>query len=1123
MEYKNIFDLNDKINLIYDYLYNINTKNCFLVNKITMGNINIDDIKLISNNNTSNDNEFYTQMKNEILQGQFRFIYFNNNLSFFVFKKYTNHFPINIKISFYSNVDDVDNISYNINNDNLISYLLSYLVLSKHTKHILLPIINLDCDYNDIVHIIKNLNEYTLIKKLLLENKLSENICIQVRESYFKNINLNEYLHNNLCEMKILFFQIIHTLAVINEHYKGFVHNNLILDNINIYLKKKSTSYTQYSGFKNDTFYIYNVGFDIKITNFEKAYIPKYYGIKINNKNDLFLLFDNILNKFKHYCDDDTMAFIDYTYPPSIRSDNNSKIILSYKDLLYNKYFSSLLEKPDITYFEETNSNNQYLTGQSSKKKSKKKSNKIIESYNDNYKIYNKRFIKPYSNISSVIVLKRIYQIKKNNKQLGGDSTFIKQRPEKNNPFISNDQKKVNEIKTKENPYREPPVLLEQKLYDTSQNSKPVQQPPPTLIPLYDNNGDIAQKLVPYSHIVNQPPIQKVYNISLSNPIGSYTTLNRIFEDIMPSDNLSFSSLTVYERKQIIDYLRNNLIDKHDGEEMNIKGGNNSLLSYIKIMDINPYSLHTNKFTDLPKNFLLYRAAYPVRFDEKNRQINIAKFSMGINVRIYMLTFGDIGQLIIKGVDSENFDLWREIKYYDWVKQEILRKKVSPNFIAPILYKIDSELKLDWSKIELIKKKTTEHSTTIQLKLNQDTINNQHTITKPQPKSLPRLKDTKTDFISKDYTTSFFYKMLPLQYQKQFLKTHSIKSDNTHDNTHDNTPDKIDLTTNSGKLLVLLTEAPTNNIIVWATPTYEAHGTIKKMLATGYHSKHVWFSVLFQLVYAFAVLHKKGIYIEKFKLEHNVFIKDIVTDLNNIGSWIYKVNNIEYYIPNYGYIVMLDTKYADIDTDQSLYKTIAPQLDKKYKIYGTIYEHNGNKYNDPKKIEENIKHDILLQFKDIINPDNFRNYFKEKGAMPPDEEVLDLITKIWNDKETDICNYIEKYFKIFVHNRVGTLLYKTEIENIDFFTTINFNDYKGKLLINQISTGYEWVLYLGDTADHVPKKKFITIRNGHHVQLDEFALLSYPENEKILPESKKYLKYDENHIYETYVFDNIQF
>ena len=35
------------------------------------------------------------------------------------------------------------------------------------------------------------------------------------------------------------------------------------------------------------------------------------------------------------------------------------------------------------------------------------------------------------------------------------------------------------------------------------------------------------------------------------------------------------------------------------------------------------------------------------------------------------------------------------------------------------------------------------------------------------------------------------------------------------------------------------------------------------------------------------------------------------------------------------------------------------------------------------------------------------------------------------------------------------------------------------------------------------------------------ALLGYPENERILPETKKNLKYDESHIYETYDFDSI--
>ena len=42
----NFLDLEDKINLIYDYLYNLNTKNCFSFDKISLGKISIDDIKI---------------------------------------------------------------------------------------------------------------------------------------------------------------------------------------------------------------------------------------------------------------------------------------------------------------------------------------------------------------------------------------------------------------------------------------------------------------------------------------------------------------------------------------------------------------------------------------------------------------------------------------------------------------------------------------------------------------------------------------------------------------------------------------------------------------------------------------------------------------------------------------------------------------------------------------------------------------------------------------------------------------------------------------------------------------------------------------------------------------------
>ena len=45
MNYQYVYDLDDKINLLYDCVYNSTTKNEFLVDNINLQNITISDIK----------------------------------------------------------------------------------------------------------------------------------------------------------------------------------------------------------------------------------------------------------------------------------------------------------------------------------------------------------------------------------------------------------------------------------------------------------------------------------------------------------------------------------------------------------------------------------------------------------------------------------------------------------------------------------------------------------------------------------------------------------------------------------------------------------------------------------------------------------------------------------------------------------------------------------------------------------------------------------------------------------------------------------------------------------------------------------------------------------------------
>jgi len=112
---------------------------------------------------------------------------------------------------------------------------------------------------------------------------------------------------------------------------------------------------------------------------------------------------------------------------------------------------------------------------------------------------------------------------------------------------------------------------------------------------------------------------------------------------------------------------------------------------------------------DLGTNFLLYRAAYPIRYDQEKNNIYISKSGQGINVRLYNLTIGEmVSDEVNKNLDNFDFNLWRELKYYNYIKKEILEKKKSPNFIAPILYKKDNLSNIHWSKLNKLQNKQIE-------------------------------------------------------------------------------------------------------------------------------------------------------------------------------------------------------------------------------------------------------------------------------------------------------------------------------------------------------------------------------------------------------------------------------
>ncbi len=312
----------------------------------------------------------------------------------------------------------------------------------------------------------------------------------------------------------------------------------------------------------------------------------------------------------------------------------------------------------------------------------------------------------------------------------------------------------------------------------------------------------------------------------------------------------------------------------------------------------------------------------------------------------------------------------------------------------------------------------------------------------------------------------------------------------------------INLAEDSKVSLLCITEAPTSNIIEWGAPTYEKSGIIAKQISTDFHTTEVWRSVLFQLVSAMAVLQEKQIYFRNFSFENNVFIKDLFKDPNNIGHWLYKINNIDMYVPNYGHLVLIDTRFSDVNPETGttgVFKIISP----------TLYNNNGT----------SLPIDIMNDLRTMLDRNNFmpKGKYNDYGMVQPDDAVLNLLdniitASIGTSKITDI---LIECFPEYIHNRVGTLL--TIAEKGLLVPTIQPKLTPGKLVAYQSRFDeYMWAIYLQDKD---PKRKEIYIKNRNVLTkkiIFNHSLIEHPESNNILQNSEKTFRLNKDSLIDSY-------
>jgi hypothetical protein len=402
-----------------------------------------------------------------------------------------------------------------------------------------------------------------------------------------------------------------------------------------------------------------------------------------------------------------------------------------------------------------------------------------------------------------------------------------------------------------------------------------------------------------------------------------------------------------------------------------------------------------------------------------------------------------------------NFDSWREIRYYEYIREHIIKQKVSPNFVTMYGYYVCEKCDIDFDKIANIKGNKIEK---------QDKYIKEY----EENKKIVNMEENVINTLNTINPSNNNLKPIDVNFNNKQIGGNAIEALQVRDLMKQN-PDlktppfityKINGKSTSGKGIVALTESPNYNLYSWASRTYESEGNVKRMINTGYHKSEVWQSILFQLMAALYVMQIHCVQFTKFSIMDNVYIKDISTHGNITRYWKYLINGVEYYIPNHGYLLMIDSNYKDMEQGNF---TLGKSDNKKcYKIYGNLFR------DDDKDCPENsvIKKMVFSAFKNVFNSNTFSKAFTNMGGTPPPEEINSLLDKIYQDASTtdniDISRFIYKYMGKFLNNRVGTLLKENEKKNVRRDERKDFNN--GQILVHEVQNDtYKFVVYLGES------------------------------------------------------------
>ena len=672
-------------------------------------------------------------------------------------------------------------------------------------------------------------------------------------------------------------------------------------------------------------------------------------------------------------------------------------------------------------------------------------------------KLYDRKYNKPYTKLAEQPTAKSIY---KNN--------FVNNKPDIPKP------------KYDPNPTYQPVVDLQ--VYQP--HHEEIKRDPlggihPSLYkPITTNDPNVANmkqvdymqpglsamtNYMPYGLVPNYDiPIVKNYNVNVQGPFLDHTKVANIYEDMLPFKDITKIYNSVEDRITVYDFVRNTLIDKTDGEKIELDGSSkNSLLSFIKFLEMDKnYGNNANPYSNLPNGFIIYNSCYPITYEGSSSAIVCAKESLGINVRIYRQTEGEANAVSDSKYNHLDYDTWREIRYYEYVRDHIIKRKVCPNFTLMYCYYVSKTDKIDFNSI--------------------------HSARVSAAKSIAS----------------------------------ALKSEDTV-YTYDATG-KIDSTQQSkynGDMIIALTEAPNYNLANWGNPLYSTKsGNTHTMMSTGFHTKNEQMSIIFQIIAAFITMYAHKIVYMDIDISKCIYIKDLKTSTNSLSYWIYIIDGVEFYVPNYGYAALVDSSFADLTSDDT------------YKLYSpNIYDDHrdaANVQTKSKKINNSTDRDSYMPKYNEKCLENIKTILDKLKALKDKASLNgDVSTKVTNmnkalNTDNTIANVNETLLENMnqlLNNRIGTYLKQTEVDSIMKSASKDFT--RGQIIVHEVEHDtYKFVLYLLDNG--VGTHKIYTKDDKNNFafndKISDGLLFPYSRNNTILQDMKDGMSFNEEGLIETY-------